>query len=119
MLEVPTGPTWKPGTLGHIKSAFMQRVHAASNTVENFAKNILLKVGVAVGVAAVPIGAAAWAFLDHPAEFAAGAMIAAGAAIVGAAGWAGAKVASHVHYHDHEITVSAPEERSSGREVDL
>ena len=106
-------------SLDHLKSAFLHRVHAASNTVENFAKNILLKVGVAVGVAAVPIGVAAWAFLDHPAEFAAGAMVAAGAAIVGAAGWAGAKVASHVHYHDHEITVSSPEEKPSGQEVGL
>ena len=104
-------------SLDNIKQSFVRHMHVAANAVENFAKNLLLKAGVALGVAAVPTGLAAWAFLDHPAEFAAGAMIAAGAAIVGGGLWAGAKVASHVHYHDNEVVVSAPEEQS-GREME-
>jgi lipid-binding SYLF domain-containing protein len=105
-------------SLDNLKEAFVRRVHVAAHRVEDFAKNIVLKAGVALGVAAVPIGAAAWAYLDHPAEFAAGAMIAAGAAIAGAGLWAGAKVAAHVHYHDDHVDVSAPAEPLAGREVE-
>lgn len=105
-------------TLENVKASFLRHVHVAAEAVENFAKNILLKTGVALGVAAVPTGLAAWAYMSHPGDFVTGALAATGAVIVGGSLWLGAKVASHVHYHDGEVEVSAPPQEREGSTIE-